>query len=467
MADVTLRLSKEVAKRLRVLGERSPSQPTILALVEAAYLASLRTEEGRYLRGSLTFWNPARPERRPFRTRAYFPSFTRLAQPEPVSPERIAKLARAIDQWSGSIAVYGTNASDLEIWGVLDQMVQVNVRRHHESESGFTPPGIFTISIDAVGDLSVYHGDLFLGSMRGHQLVLNENEALRSASVAKLVLPSLQPMVPGLCKATEARDKLALRLLFERWCSIVARLCITLRRRGTGGSFLITKQPLLECLITGHGFRYDRLSQAFTLKVLDELHLGDVSERFVTASKQGDSISRELAWDLRWAQTDHDDREEELNGAVKLVASLATLDGLVLLDMNLRVLGFGSKIVCSEAFGTIYDGATVEHTGQLRPVDLSQLGTRHSSMLRYCSKDANAIGVVVSQDGQVRVAVGHEGRLLLWDSVKLLQYADYSADTALAERKERRQKAPKHSPVLGYTKMPKTVDALVAAASKP
>ena len=127
-------------------------------------MATLKTEEGRFVSGSLTFANPKDPEPdRPFTKRADYPAFTAFGRPCLLSVEQLVKLARAIDRWSGSIAVHASKSGQLYAWGVLDQMVQQNVRLHREAETGFQNPGLLTVTMDGVGDISAFHGDVFLG----------------------------------------------------------------------------------------------------------------------------------------------------------------------------------------------------------------------------------------------------------------------------------------------------------------
>jgi len=145
------------------------------------------------------------------------------------------------------------------------------------------------------------------------------------------------------------------------------------------------------------------------LSVLDDLyHFG------VEWSEPGfpQPTSPEYATELGWAEADTQDRASELTGAVKLVTSLATADGLVLMDQLLRVRGFGVKIKAGTRLPAVYDGQDFERRGTAaRRIDATQFGTRHGSMLRYCHSDPAAISVVVSQDGHIRVITSDRSSL--------------------------------------------------------
>src|ERR1700761_780014 len=94
-----------------------------------------------------------------------------------------------------------------------------------------------------------------------------------------------------------------------------------------------------------------------------------------------------------------------MTGAVKLVASLAAVDGLGPNVPNT----FCGGLWCEDRFNAecYNDGVRRSRLFSSRNsrkiIDLSQFGTRHGSMFRYCAQDRNALGIVVSQDGYVRL----------------------------------------------------------------
>jgi hypothetical protein len=88
-------------------------------------------------------------------------------------------------------------------------------------------------------------------------------------------------------------------------------------------------------------------------------------------------------------------------------------------------------------------------------------------MLRYCAQDRKALGIVVSQDGYVRLIMTVGNSLVFWDNIKLLGHEDYSPRVALRGKKRRKSlRRRRKSQKLGYTMMPKTVDQLLNAASR-
>jgi hypothetical protein len=471
MPDLVGRLAHEVASRIRELGFAEPNRQVVGTLLEMAYLGTLRSEEGQFVKGSLTFANPERPDiDPPMRRRADYPAFTKFGSPEVLTVQTLVKLACAIDRWSGSIAVYATRREEIVAWGVVDQLVQQNVRWHRESDGGFGNPGLLTVTMDGIGDISAYHNDLFLGGLKAQALITRENDALQSKMVSEYSSDALAPFARAIARVLDGNHGEAeiLEGLAEVWGASIARLCIGLRQRGTGGAFLLTPQPIKRILQVGHPFAYPRLRDAAILRVLDERYLWGVKHAQEVFRDKAESVPADLVIEASLAEADAEDREEEMTGAVKLVASLAAVDGLVLMTPALSVAGFGVKIGSAPNVTTVYDGAGFSHRGtRARKIDLSQFGTRHGSMLCYCAGDRKALGIVVSQDGYVRLIMTVRNSLVFWDNIKLLGHNDFSAHTALREKKRRDSRSRRwRSMGLGYTEMPKTIDLLLNAASQ-
>jgi hypothetical protein len=469
VTGLTEEFVRVVRSKLGRLGHSSPSGPTLRAIVHTAYLATLRTEEGRFIRGSLTFADPSNPEPEPpLRRRAQYPAFTAFERPVPLSVEAVVKLSRAIDAWAGSIAIHGRSASGLYAWGVVDQIAQRNIWLYKEKESGFEHPGILTIAMDGVGALSAYHGDLFLVGLRQDVLVLREEPVLRSATVTRFILRALRPIAARIHEViTPHPDRTAVEnSLLEEWATTVSRICIGLRRAASGGVLLITPRPRVDLLDVTNALPYSRLGHAMILRVLDQLHRRATSTALRNAMRT-EAVARRLIYVDSFAETDEIDREQELTGAVRIATTLASIDGLVLLTPLLEVVGFGVKILGGSSAERIYAGRdSAKRRTPTALVDVSHFGTRHTSMFRYCRADPRAIGIIVSQDGAVRVVATDRRRLTLWQNVQLLRYFDDIDDYVTHLRRKRRARRGNREELsLGYSATPKTLASLMCATT--
>jgi len=465
MLDLINKLARVVAPRIRAFGYTHPTVTTLEALLRTAYLSSLHTEEGRFIRSSLTYANPRNPHGTlPPVVRAYYPRFSRFARFRSLTPTHLTKLGRAVDEWSGSIAVWGTTPTALFAWGVVDQLDHTNARLHRVTETGFSHPGILTIVVGGVADLSVYHEDVFLGALRADSLITHQSDAFHSNALRLRLAPYLAPIATAIAtRLGDARDSASiLAEYFGAWSDTIARLCIGLRRIGTGGAFLITPSPQLSSLSISTPFRFRRLGESVALRLLDRRYLY-MLENQRNGFLDADTLPMSLSVDLSFAEGDLEDRDLEVSGAAKLVTSLAAVDGLVLMSPELFVRGFGVKIGPGRPVATVYDGSEfIKRGARASTIDISRFGTRHASMLRYCRDDPKSVGVVISQDGAVRITMAFRRSVILWDNVKLLGHDSFSQSAVRSERELLSQwAAMQYRSRRGFSPMPKTLSALL------
>ena len=102
----------------------------------------------------------------------------------------------------------------------------------------------------------------------------------------------------------------------------------------------------------------------------------------------------------------------QLIRGISRISLLAAVDGAVLLDGHLRIRGFGVRFPM-----LLPPGAPVLNalTGSEYPCD--QWGLRHQSVFSVCQKCEQAIGLIVSQDGEVKAVKADDGRLMFWDGI--------------------------------------------------
>jgi hypothetical protein len=333
------KLAEIVTTELRKQVAHPPTRRVVLSVLDIAFNASLRQEEARFVRGTVTYADPRHPDELPFCVRADYPLFTELTNHEPLTLGALVKLARAVDAWTGSIAVFSTKGG-LRAWGILDQQVHANQSRVQEAIETFGPPGIFSVRIDGPADLSVFHDTLLLGALRGGKLIRKESSPLESTSLFEWFLANHGEVIDGISRALSVKLEDAATALHQQWARSIYRLCVNVRRAGTGGSFILT--PSERGLALHRRFPYGRLEEAVALNALDQRYRFRCEVDVRTSNVETFPASQ-IA-DMLDAQTQAEDRENQLTGAIKLVASLATLDGAVVLSPTLGVVGFGAKI---------------------------------------------------------------------------------------------------------------------------
>jgi hypothetical protein len=109
---------------------------------------------------------------------------------------------------------------------------------------------------------------------------------------------------------------------------------------------------------------------------------------------------------------------EKLEGAVfemsRLIASLTAIDGAVVLDKRLALLGFGVE-VSSELPAPPRIWRALDTEGHHREVNaVEDVGTRHRAAYRFAQQQPGGLAIVVSHDGGVSFVANRDGEVVFW-----------------------------------------------------
>jgi len=206
--------------------------------------------------------------------------------------------------------------------------------------------------------------------------------------------------------------------LEDLWISTLCRILIGIQRYHHGGAILISDSA--SGLSAKYSLPYARLAEALFRAAVRQIENTAYSDEIHNVYMDGglEQIPMGLWLDTEVTGNDLRNINDEITGCIRFLASLARVDGLVWFDSNLRLKGFGTEITVREdpehSFVALNPQATRVH-----PLDLNHYGTRHRSMLRYCSSTPNSIGFIVSQDGDVRAVIQADRRTLLWDNIQI------------------------------------------------
>jgi hypothetical protein len=99
----------------------------------------------------------------------------------------------------------------------------------------------------------------------------------------------------------------------------------------------------------------------------------------------------------------------------RLLANLAAIDGAVVLDKQLQVLGFGAEVSAElpapEAVWRALDVDGAERVAE--PVE--NVGTRHRAAYRFAQRHPQGLAIVISHDGGVSFVAQREGQVVFWE----------------------------------------------------
>jgi hypothetical protein len=106
--------------------------------------------------------------------------------------------------------------------------------------------------------------------------------------------------------------------------------------------------------------------------------------------------------------------EQAIFEVSRVVASLAAIDGAVVLDKRFAILGFGAEV--SGEIPTpplVYRALDTE--GRRRELNaVEEVGTRHRAAYRFVQRHPTGLAVVVSHDGAVSFVANRDGDVVSW-----------------------------------------------------
>jgi hypothetical protein len=382
------------------------------------YFASLKTDEGRRILCTVNYVDPAESQRPispdDHSDRSMFAPFDR---PLPFDVRTLRKLGRAADPAVSSLAVWSDRKRNLFIWGMVDQEPRYGDSIMIDSPGTSDRPGLFQAIVTGPGNLSVYFRNSLLGSLVQNALVEEHHNVLWSGPVHAILRENLKSTLAGhwrwkslavmpdedlAASADLTDDQALLRELLIRWVNAVCRLLVSVQKYRHGGGLLIVPDDAIAAAYVNYVIHYDRLPRS--LLALVE---GRVRRDRATNCEQMAQGTREV-----------ERRRQEALGAIRFIAALSCVDGVVVLDRGLRVQGFGVELRAQPPLAEIHLAGDVRAAATpLRRVDLTHFGTRHRAMMRYCHQRPGTLGFAVSQDGEIRAMTRLDDRLVVWENI--------------------------------------------------
>ncbi|ALI98948.1 putative sensor domain DACNV-containing protein [Rufibacter tibetensis] len=322
----------------------APSVKVVEALIDAAFWASLRKEEGQSPRISLAFLPPEL---------AGNPLL--FSQKLPLTSHNLTKLAPGVERagvhlgvWfeKGELYVWGTTREILSFCFVLDVSEPGLLVVKHRRSSGF---GKFA-------NVAVLKGDVIK--------IIDE----RSDS-----LPDCPEVLTSLLGFTSPSS-------WNASVNVLVQLAVSMRAHGKGGTLLVVpanSDRWRESVI--HPMQY-ALSPAFS--ALTELMKQDKVDR--SQSLWQGALRREI------------------DG----VAGLTAVDGATVINDQHEVLAFGAKILRSDGNELVEQIVVTEPVVGNEPIIIHPThsgGTRHLSAAQFVHDQRDATALVASQDGRFTI----------------------------------------------------------------
>ncbi len=321
-----------------------PNVESIEAVIDAAFWASLRREEGYTPKISLAFVSPQDAVHPLMLDRALL-----------VAPIVLTRVAPAVERPGIHLGVW-PDGDELSVWGTTCVL----------------PKHCFVLEVAAPGLLVVKHHSgeeagkfVNVAVLEGDQIKLVDERAS-----SKPECPALLTSLLGLYAPTS----------WVHSVNVLVQLAISMRAHGRGGCILVVpagSDCWEESIVPPLAYR---VQPPFTELAQLSREQPEPSQR--TAVK--DELKRTIDW----------------------IAGLTAVDGAVLLNDRHELLGFGAKIGRRRKYPQVEQVTLTEPiqgsaAAQVHPEKLG--GTRHLSAAQFVHDQRDAIALVASQDGRFTV----------------------------------------------------------------
>ncbi len=359
-------IEKIRAESLLFRGNKIPTPQQLSMLVESAFWASLRANEGRPTRARLALIEPER-----------FGASTVFATAVDCDEGTIAKLSPALPQ----DYYLGVTMSDeaTRIWGFVHR---ANVRYFAIFSMQIVEPGVLRVDIGPFRPFAILDGRS------------NVTQASVGLDLAYFLEKRLSKLTPS--------DDIVAWQTVRNECLAFAELVRAVLAQGHGGAILIVPEPIGEWSKSLNPFLHrlkspDNAIPDFIRKELEDYH------QHGTALLELEQASVNPELKARIAITSQRNYRSIPYDMIRSIASLLEVDGALVVSRDLTLLGFGAKIQFgkdAEVPICIFAPATGPQDVPMRRLEDTG-GMRHQSAARFVFANRDSFAIVESQDRHV------------------------------------------------------------------
>ncbi|MDQ3803944.1 MAG: hypothetical protein M3416_08970 [Acidobacteriota bacterium] len=324
-----------------------PDDRAIESVIDAAFWASLRREEGFSPKISLA-WLPPGQGGQPL-------MFGRRL---PLTAAALARVAPAVERPGIHLGVWRDGEADLYVWGTTRTIPRLCFVLE------VIEPGLLVVKHPPVKEAGKF---VNVAVLKGDQIKIVDEEGASLPDCPTLLTSLLGFGAP----ATAAADDSS---------SVLVQLAASMRAHGRGGSLLVVPSG-------SEGWRGSIVWPVPYAVVPPFSELAELMRR--DAEERSQQI---------W--------QEALMDAVEAVAGLTAVDGAVVIGDRYELLAFGAKIVRREGSAqveriTVTEPVVGGAAAVVHPTEIG--GTRHLSAAQFVQDQHDAVALVASQDGRFTV----------------------------------------------------------------
>ena len=342
--------------------QKFPEPAFLTEVCRQLLYASTMREEGRYSTFRVCFIRPDSAFLIPY----IYSHAVLLDEPVPFNMKEIHRLAPAI---SPDISYLILNMVDTRpcITGLIVGHTAWNQTSSGETTDGVRMPIIANLLVSGPGELVACLGESPLVSLKWGNLVHFRKNTFTSTLVA-------QALKEGSCVSDSNRS------------AFFSRVLVNMMRMGNGGHLFIIPEES-EC------------RKHFRIKYRLPVHF----------MFRGDGNNDLLI-----------KPEKDLISFADMVSKLTAVDGGVVLNKNLDLLGFGVETLMDSIDKPEPDLCFINYDGMTDTSKrYSDYGMRHRSCFKLCSAVEGAVALIASHDGFIKACTQHDGKVVVYDNVSV------------------------------------------------
>lgn len=321
-----------------------PNEEEIETIIDVAFWASLRKEEGQATKISLAFLSPEQVG-----------APLLFGEHLPLTSHVLTKLAPGFERPGIHLGVC-CKGGDLCIWGAIHTV----------------PSFCFVLDISGPGLLVIKHRKMEgLGKFTNVAVLTGDEVKVVDEKSAMLPdCPSLLISWLGMARPTTEVASL----------NVLIQLAVSMRSHGRGGTMLI---------VPSHSDQWRKSLRQPINYAIDPVFEG-------LTSFLGDKEKLQ----------EQKDRRSSLAREIDAIAGLTAIDGAIVINDRYELLAFGAKIIRAEGSDLVEQMIVTEPViGNIGIVvsPAQNGGTRHSSAAQFVHDQRDAVALVASQDGRYTV----------------------------------------------------------------
>ena len=404
-------LGRYVEEHWPARGTLPISRDLLCEALSEAFQASLTAEETRPTRFRLLLTPPERlpeagvPNQGVLRL-VFDPS-------RPLSADELRRLAPSAPFETSLIGAHAAEGK-LRIWGIAHS----GPAWLAPTWGGRLPVPNWTydpiVHLTGPGQIAVRCAGKLVGALERGRLVDTTMDVFESAW-----LPALFARERDVVRAEHAARQAGVRSPTLVEDSLVGRIGQHMLRRSIqlvrgarhGGMILVVDAPRdaadrLDGLRLKYRFAQDEPSHRYRTLLFEIL------ERVAAATSKATVEWTDFALD---ASPELERLEQSVFEMSRLIANLAAIDGAVVLDKRLGLLGFGAEVSPELPVPARVWRALDQEGREREPDDIENVGTRHRAAYRFVNEHPDGLAAVISHDGGVSFVASADGEVVFWE----------------------------------------------------